>query len=121
VWRRINRARTTAGREHRTASLPDGTVDERFDASGAWSPPPVPWAEQVDDRLAAGELALRVHEILPTLPDVQRQVVVLRDVEGVAAADVSLLLGITDGNQRVLLHRGRARIRQHLAMDLGKE
>jgi RNA polymerase sigma-70 factor (ECF subfamily) len=117
----INRARTTAGREHRTATLPDGTVDERFDASGAWSPPPVPWAEQVDDRLAAGELALRVHEILPTLPDVQRQVVVLRDVEGVAAADVSLLLGITDGNQRVLLHRGRARIRQHLAMDLGKE
>ena len=45
--------------------------------------------------------------------------VVLRDIEGLAPADVSRLLGVTDGNQRVLLHRARARIRQDLATEMG--
>ena len=62
----LNRARTTAGREHRTASLPDGDVDDRFDGSGAWVTPPVPWSDQVEDRLVADRLARRVREILPT-------------------------------------------------------
>ena len=64
-------------------------------------------------------LARRVREILPTLPDVQRQVVVLRDIEGVAPADVCELLGVTAGNQRVLLHRARARIREQLEAEMG--
>ena len=115
----MNRARTTAGREHRTASLPDGDINDRFDGSGAWSTPPVPWSDQVEDRLVAERLARRVREILPTLPDAQRQVVVLRDIEGLASADVSELLGVTDGNQRVLLHRARARIREHLETEMG--
>jgi RNA polymerase sigma-70 factor, ECF subfamily len=115
----MNRARTTAGREHRTALLPEGDIDDRFDGSGAWATPPVPWADQVDDRLVAGRLARRVREILPTLPDAQRQVVVLRDIEGLDPADVASLLGVTDGNQRVLLHRGRARIREQLAAEMG--
>ena len=93
----LNRARTTAGREHRTAALPDGDLDDRFDGSGAWASPPVPWSDQVEDRVVADRLARRVREILPTLPDVQRQVVVLRDIEGVAPADVCELLGVTDG------------------------
>jgi RNA polymerase sigma-70 factor (ECF subfamily) len=115
----LNRARTTAGREHRTTSLPEGDIGERFDGSGAWATPPVPWSDQVDDRLVADRLAHRVVEILPTLPDAQRQVVVLRDVEGLSPADVSALLGVTDGNQRVLLHRARARIRASLADEMG--
>jgi RNA polymerase sigma-70 factor (ECF subfamily) len=115
----VNRARTTAGREHRTASLPEGDLDDRFDGSGAWSTPPAPWADQVDDRLVADRLARRVQEILPSLPATQRQVVVLRDVEGLDPTDVSRLLGLTDGNQRVLLHRGRAKIRQYLAQEMG--
>ena len=115
----LNRARTTAGREHRAASLPDGDLDDRFDSTGAWATPPVPWSDQVDDRLVADRLAGRVREILPTLPDAQRQVVVLRDIEGMAPADVAALLGVSDGNQRVLLHRARARIRQHLATEMG--
>ena len=80
----LNRARTTAGREHRTAALPDGDLDDRFDETGAWAAPPVPWSDQVEDRMVADRLARRVREILPTLPDVQRQVVVLRDIEGIA-------------------------------------
>jgi RNA polymerase sigma-70 factor (ECF subfamily) len=43
---------------------------------------------------------------------------VLRDVEGLDSADVVALLGITDGNQRVLLHRGRAKLRELLSAEM---
>jgi RNA polymerase sigma-70 factor, ECF subfamily len=115
----LNRARTTAGREHRSTLLPDGDVDDRFDGTGAWATPPVPWSDQVDDRLVAERLAHRVREILPTLPEGQRQVIVLRDIEGIPAAEVSALLGLTDGNQRVLLHRARARVREQIDAEMG--
>ena len=59
---------------------------------------------------------MRLH--LDELPDAQRQVVVLRDVEGLAPSDVAALLGISDGNQRVLLHRGRTRLRALLAEEV---
>lgn len=108
-----NRARTTASREHRTDSGFDPEAD-RFNDAGVWSTPPVPWSEQVDDRLAAAHVASLARELLETLPESQRQVVVLRDVEGLSAADVAELLEISDGNQRVLLHRGRARLRAGL-------
>ena len=51
------------------------------------------------------------------LPDRQRVVVVLRDVEGSTSEEVRALLGLSAGNQRVLLHRGRARLRRMLAAD----
>jgi RNA polymerase sigma-70 factor (ECF subfamily) len=114
----MNRARTTAVRERRSDSGVDPDAD-RFDGAGVWSAPPVPWAEQVDDRLAAEHLASVVRELLDTLPESQRQVVLLRDVEGLSAAEVAALLGISDGNQRVLLHRGRARLRAGLEGRLG--
>lgn len=114
----LNRARTAIGREQR-AGRPDEGVDDRFDASGAWATPPVPWSEQVDDRMVAEDLATRVHDLLPSLPEQQRQVVILRDVDGASAEDVASLLGISDGNQRVLLHRGRAKLRALLTDELG--
>jgi len=116
----VNRARSSIGREQR-AGRPEADVGERFDAGGAWAAPPVPWSDRVDDRLVAERLAPRVHELLPTLPEHQRQVVVLRDVEGLAPHDVSSLLGISEGNQRVLLHRGRARLRASLALEMGSD
>jgi RNA polymerase sigma-70 factor (ECF subfamily) len=116
----VNRARTSASREQR-AGRPDDEVVERFDASGAWASPPTPWSERVDDRLVAERLAHRVHDLLPELPDQQRQVVLLRDVEGLEPADVASLLGVSDGNQRVLLHRGRARLRALLTLELAGE
>jgi len=113
----LNRARSAAGREQR-AGRPEAIDDERFDASGAWAVPPEPWAERAEDKLIAAQLAQRVHSLLDDLPDAQRQVVVLRDVEGLAPAEVAELLGVSDGNQRVLLHRGRARLRQLLAAEV---
>jgi RNA polymerase sigma-70 factor (ECF subfamily) len=55
---------------------------------------------------------------LDRLSDAQRQVVVLRDVEGLPSSEVTELLGISDGNQRVLLHRARARLRELLAQEV---
>jgi len=115
----LNRARTSATREQR-AGRADGEMVERFDANGAWAEPPVPWSDLVDDRLVAERLARRVHDLLPKLPDQQRQVVVLRDVEGLDPLEVASLLGISDGNQRVLLHRGRAKLRELLTVEMGK-
>ena len=114
----LNRARTSATREQR-AGKPEDDLTERFDASGAWAEPPVPWADRVDDRVVAEKLAQRIRDLLPALPEQQRQVVILHDIEGLQPADIAALLGISDGNQRVLLHRGRARLRGYLAAELG--
>jgi RNA polymerase sigma-70 factor (ECF subfamily) len=116
----LNRARSTIAREQRAGQASSDAV-ERFDANGAWTEPPTPWSDRVDDQLVAHDLAQRVHELLPSLPDQQRQVVMLRDVEGLEPAEVASLLGVTDGNQRVLLHRGRAKLRALLAVDLGSD
>lgn len=116
----LNRARSAIGREQR-AGRPDDALEERFDASGAWATPPVPWSDQVDDRMVAADIAARVRSHLPALPEHQRQVVILRDIDGVSANDVADLLGISDGNQRVLLHRGRAKLRALLEDELGSD
>ena len=113
-----NRARSAGAKEARTAPLRadmlGDVLEGRFDAAGAWSRPPEPWADRVDDRLVAEALAGRVRQCLPALPPAQRQVLVLRDLEGVDAAEVCDVLGISAGNQRVLLHRARARLRSLL-------
>jgi RNA polymerase sigma-70 factor, ECF subfamily len=116
----LNRARSTVGREVR-AGRPGREADERFDKSGAWITPPEPWADRADDRIVAELLATRVQELLPRLPENQRQVVVLRDLEGLSSDDVTAIVGITDGNQRVLLHRGRAQLRHLLAAEMRAE
>lgn len=115
-----NRARSVGVKEHRTSPLDFDALAERFDESGVWAEPPVPWSDDADARIDAASLATRVRACLHRLPDAQRQALVLRDVEGVPADDVCHVLGISDGNLRVLLHRGRAHVRRLLAMDLGK-
>ncbi len=115
----VNRARSAADREQR-AGRPD-EHEERFDRSGAWSEPPAAWADQVDDQIVARRLAGRVRALLPQLPDAQRHVVMLRDIEGLEPHEISSILRISDGNQRVLLHRGRARLRALLTADMKLE
>lgn len=113
-----NRARTTGAREARAVPVGD-PLEGRFAASGAWSQPPEPWSDAVDSRLAAETVASRLKECLPDLPPGQRQVLVLHDIEGLDAAEVCALLGITAGNQRVLLHRARAQLRGLLEAEMG--
>ena len=67
--------------------------------------------------MVAPELAARVRQLVAELQSAQRQVVTLRDVEGLTSADVCSILGISEGNQRVLLHRARSRIRRHLEQE----
>ena len=119
----VNRARSTGVHERRpTMGITAGpSVDpSRFGPEGGWADPPVPWPEEVDDRLVAAQLAERVRPLIDELPDMQRQVVTLRDVEGLSAQEVCDVLGLTEGNQRVLLHRGRARLRSMLEREMGK-
>jgi RNA polymerase sigma-70 factor, ECF subfamily len=119
----VNRARTAGERERRAAAVPDpaATVDPgRFDATGAWSLPPEPWVDRADNRLIALEMANRVRSAIMDLPARQREVVTLRDVEGLSSGEVCDVLAITDANQRVLLHRGRSRLRQVLESEFGR-
>ena len=67
-----------------------------------------------EERLLAGELNEVVRSALGNLPAAQSEVVRLRDVEGLAGEEVCQLLNLTEGNQRVLLHRGRSKIRTAL-------
>ena len=120
----VNQAKGRGVRERRTvpfASLApedDGpTVDPaRFQGAGepfpgGWRQFPEEWPEQV-------ALSREVHDVvtgaLTGLPARQRLVVALRDLDGQSAEEVCDLLDISAGNQRVLLHRGRAVVRAHL-------
>jgi RNA polymerase sigma-70 factor (ECF subfamily) len=120
----VNQAKRRGIRERRSipfASLSDEdrgpTVDpERFQAPGeqhpgGWRQFPEEWPEQV----ALGrEVREVVTSALTELSPRQRTVVTLRDLDGHSADEVCELLDITAGNQRVLLHRGRAVVRAHL-------
>lgn len=119
----VNRTRSAARRERRAEAAvpePQSSADDRFDRTGAWVSPPTSWAEEAEDRLAAEDLARRARACLDRLPAAQRQAVFLRDVDGLSANEVCSTLGISDGNLRVLLHRGRARVRGMLDAEMGK-
>jgi RNA polymerase sigma-70 factor, ECF subfamily len=120
----LNQAKTRGVRERRTvpfASLTDEdegpTVDpSRFQGAGdahpgGWRQFPDEWPEQ---SFLSHEVREVVTRALDELPPRQRVVVALRDLDGHTADEVSQLLMITAGNQRVLLHRGRAVVRAHL-------
>jgi RNA polymerase sigma-70 factor, ECF subfamily len=118
----LNQARTTGTREHRSVPVadPEPAVDPaRFDVSGHWAEPPEHWTEAVEGRLTAGKLADRIRELMDELPARQREVVILRDVEEMSSEEVCSVLAISDGNQRVLLHRGRSRLRQLFEDEFG--
>jgi RNA polymerase sigma-70 factor, ECF subfamily len=76
------------------------------------------WAAPPDERMLAGEAAERIRAVIATLPPGQRRVITLRDVEGRPGAEVCRALGISEGNQRVLLHRARTKVRATLADEI---
>jgi RNA polymerase sigma-70 factor (ECF subfamily) len=118
-----NVARTRAEREARTvpfssleaeAERDEPAVDpSRFNHPrypGGWTAFPVPWALPEADALAAETRAV-IAGAVERLPHAQRVVVTLRDIEGFSAEEACEVLEISDANQRVLLHRGRAKVR----------
>lgn len=112
-----NRARTIGTREHRTVATEQigPAVDAAaFNSSGAWTSPPTPWPDEAASTLADTVSLDRIRQAIRQLPDLQRAVVTLRDVDGLPAQQVCRILSITSSNQRVLLHRGREQIRRHL-------
>ena len=123
----MNQARTRGTRESRYDVVAD--VDEdapSFDPSrfrrgpgpvkGHWrkNAGPAPWDDQPADHLASAETMAVVAAAISGLPDRQRTVISLRDIDGWTAAEVCDLLDLSEANQRVLLHRARARVRQVL-------
>jgi RNA polymerase sigma-70 factor (ECF subfamily) len=117
----VNRAISTGIRERVHLPVRDDELEDdngRFSQDGWWVTPPVHWADEALDRMVAPQLAARIKEFISELPEAQQAVVTLRDVEGLSSEQVCSILGITEGNQRVLLHRGRSRLRSRLEQEV---
>jgi RNA polymerase sigma-70 factor (ECF subfamily) len=133
----VNTAKTRGQREARSlpfssvwAADPDGesSVDsDRFFplghplSPGAWAEPPVGWESTPEERLLSKEALTVVSRAIEALPPNQREVIRLRDVLGWPSSDVRNALDITETNQRVLLHRARAKVRRALESYLRPE
>jgi RNA polymerase sigma-70 factor (ECF subfamily) len=119
-----NQAKTHSARERRAVPLscvaprdaeapavdPDRFQTDDDAWPGHWATPPRPW-QKPERRLLSLEARDRLKAALAQLPERQRLIVGLRDVEGHSAEEVCELLGLSPENQRVLLHRGRSRLR----------
>ena len=79
-----------------------------------WAVPPQSWAETAERILLGKEVRGLLEKAISDLPRVQREVISLRDVEGWTAEEVCGLLGLSEVNQRVLLHRARSKVRKAL-------
>jgi len=124
-----NQAKTRGARERRTAPFsafavqretaeptvpPDFFFDQRHRWAGHWAVPVHAW-ELPEERLLSSELGAVIAGAIDALPPAQRAVVVLRDGQSLSAREVCELLGLSEANQRVLLHRGRVRVRDAVA------
>jgi len=116
-----NRARSRAVREARNLPFSAVAVDEgptvdpsAFGSDGRWSSAPTRLESDPETSLLSRELRAHLLEAVDELPANLRAVITLRDIAGLSSDEVCELLEITDGNQRVLLHRARARVRAAL-------
>ena len=128
-----NRAKTRAQRESRyvplsvlldteTEGFEPAVSPERFNPpdqpkwASHWRPESMPrrWDVIPEDRLMAQETLAAIHDAINLLPSGQQQVIRLRDIEGWTSAEVCNALEISETNQRVLLHRARAKVRRAL-------
>lgn len=123
----IYRARDRGQRERRTTPMSSLAGDdsapsvptERFRGSdalwaGHWATPPRRWDGDAEDRLLAVEARAVIDAAIAEMPLAQREVIVMRDLSQFSSAQVCELLGVTEANQRVLLHRARSKVRAAL-------
>jgi RNA polymerase sigma-70 factor (ECF subfamily) len=133
----LNNARTRGQREKRTlpfSSLrtrdPEGRDEPAVDADrfqgrrgeypGHWARPPVEWASP-EERLAGDAAREVMLTAISKLPERQREVLALRDIQGYTADDACNALRLTETNQRVLLHRARSKVRAALERHFDSE
>lgn len=121
-----NRAQTRGKREGRSqpfSSLGDPASEPhsepavepgRFNSRGMWAEPVATWGETPERLMLRREVGEFIDRALTELPSSQQVVVTLRDVEGLTPEEVCNILEISETNQRVLLHRGRSRLRRAL-------
>ena len=125
-----NCAKTRAQREGRSipfSSLPEfdsnaneAAVDaDRFwsadqQRAGTWVSFPHSWDEIPEERILSDETRAYIEEVIAALPPSQREVITLRDIEGWTAEETCSFLGVSEANQRVLLHRARSKVRRAL-------
>src|SRR4051794_23158581 len=126
----INTAKTRGQREARSIPFsaavgPDEpSVDpERFMGPdqrwpGGWALGPAEW-QTPEEELLGGETRDVILRAIDELPEAQRTVITMRDVEGLPAGEVAEALEISEGNQRVLLHRARSKVRRAIEAYLG--
>lgn len=132
----VNRAMTKGQREARCAPFSTIAVEGEDDPvvppdqflpadhptyPGHWAARPTDWRRIPEERLLGKETVGRVRAAIALLPPRQRDVLVLRDVEGWSSDEVCEALHLTEGNQRVLLHRARSRVRAELDRYFGGE
>ena len=122
-----NVARTRAVREARSvpfSSLASADADDdetavdpdRFVGDGHWARPIEPWRRVID-----AEARGVIDAAIAKLPPQQAQVIELRDIEGWSSEEVRNVLGLSETNQRVLLHRARSKVRAALEEYLGND
>lgn len=119
-----NIAKTKGAREQRSQAFSsvfddpgdeDATVDpDRFAREGHWLLAPSGWGDSPEQKLEGAECQALIHSTIESLPPNQREVIRLRDVLGFSSEEVCNALEVSETNQRVLLHRARARVRRAL-------
>ena len=117
----VNKARTRAARDARSVPFSSLETDEgpavepaAFGADGRWRSAPARLDADPETGLLGGELRDHLQQAIENLAPAQRAVITLRDLIGLTAGEVCELLELSDANQRVLLHRARARVRTAL-------
>ncbi|GJL58882.1 MAG: RNA polymerase sigma24 factor [Nitrospirales bacterium] len=128
----VNRAKTQGVRESRYVEFPEKASDaDQGGIDMVDALPVTPGGERwpgnysgiissqteasPERKLLNKEMVERIYAVIHTLPALQRQVILLRDVEGVESEELRRMLGVSESNQRVLLHRARTKVRQALA------
>jgi RNA polymerase sigma-70 factor, ECF subfamily len=100
---------------------PDRFLDAGHRWAHHWESPPRTWVSVPEAEILSKETLARVDQAIAALPPAQREVITLRDVQGWTAAEACNVLGLTETNQRVLLHRARSKVRRDLERYLSKD
>lgn len=107
------------GEGHESSVSMDRFFPPDSEFAGHWRSLPSDWSGRPETAALSQELRGVIDEAVTALPEAQRIVVVLRDLEGWSPDEVVTVLGVTAGHQRVLLHRGRAKVRAAVEQYVG--